>query len=264
MTADALDLLRATDPARALAPLSEEERLARRDAVTSMVTMMSRHESRPRVALIAVAFALVLLVVTGIAWAAGALGPLELFQTNPQGDGAPARGLWDQHVIPASVADVGAVGIPHVGRVELFYGRSAQGGWCAALQLPSHAWLGTDADKVDAGGALPGCFPSRAMVNGATSAPVYVLTGFDYVESDVDARSLGGEFWRIQYGRVTAPGAVRVEDLATGRSTPVILRNLFLLAIPDPDPMKGNELHLVAYNAEGKVVADDCPQCGSH
>jgi hypothetical protein len=264
MATDALALLRASDPARTLAPLSEEERLARRDAATSAAITASWHKPRARFARIAVAFALVLLVVTGVAWAAGALGPLELLQKNPQSDGSSAHGLWDQHVIPASVAGVGAVSIPRIGQVQFFYGRSAQGGWCAALQLPSREWLGTSGDKVDAGGVLPGCFPTREMVNGAASPPVYVLTGFDYVESDVDARSLGGEFWRILYGLVTAPGAVRVHDLATGRSAPVIRRNLFLLAIPDPDPTKRNDLHLVAYNAQGKVVADDCPQCSSH
>lgn len=56
---------------------------------------------------------------------------------------------------------------------------------------------------------MPGCFPTREMVNGATAKPVYVINGFDYVESDADARSIGGFFWRIDYGRITVPGAAR-------------------------------------------------------
>ncbi|HZR96115.1 MAG TPA: hypothetical protein VFA56_10495 [Gaiellaceae bacterium] len=201
------------------------------------------------------------LVTTGIAWAAGALGPLALFEANPQSDGSAPGGLWDQKVIAGSVEQIGSVEIPKVGTVALWYGRTRQGGWCAGLRLPGGEWLGTGRSSLDGGGTVPGCFPTREMVNGATPEPVYVINGFDYVESDADARSLGGVFWRIDYGRITAPGAVRVEDLQSGRSAPVIHGNLFLLATPDPDPTVRRDFHLVAYDASGRLVADDCPRC---
>jgi hypothetical protein len=162
------------------------------------------------------------------------------------------------------VREVGGVEIPRVGSVAFWYGRAAEGGWCAALRLPSGDWLGTGKDKVDGGGTVPGCFPTRESVNGATTTPVYLINGFDYVEDDVDLRSIDGTFWRIYYGRITEPGAVRVTDLASGRSTPVIDGDLFLLAVRDPDPAHLNELHLVASTSDGKLVADDCPQCHSH
>src|SRR2546430_5604866 len=44
-------------------------------------------------------------------------------------------------------------------------------------------------DPLDAGGTLPGCWPTREQVNGKAK-PVYVITGFDYQEADIDARSI--------------------------------------------------------------------------
>ncbi|HEY3544132.1 MAG TPA: hypothetical protein VGK79_16465 [Gaiellaceae bacterium] len=52
-------------------------------------------------------------------------------------------------------------------------------------------------------------------------------------------------------------------DLATGQGTRVIDGNLFLLALPDPDPTKARDFHLVAYDESGKLIADDCPNCAS-
>jgi hypothetical protein len=90
---------------------------------------------------------------------------------------------------------------------------------------------------------------------------VLVINGFDYVETDADARSVGGGFWRIRYGRIDAPGAVKVTDVVSGATAPVIGRDLFLLAARDPDPTRNTPLHLVAYDSAGEVVADDCPNC---
>ena len=101
--------------------------------------------------------------------------------------------------------------LPHVGAVRLWFADTAEHGWCAGLRLPSGAWVGTGRDRLDAGGTVPGCMPTRSQVN-AAGQPVYVLGGFDYEEGDVDARSAGGSFWRIRYGLLAAP-AVRVTDL---------------------------------------------------
>ena len=260
----ALSLLRAADPAARLAPLPEQQRASLRDAA---MTVGRPRASRPAprrrpLVRIATAVAALALLTTGIAWAAGALSPLALFQTNFESSGSPPGSLWDQKVIAGSVEHIGSVEIPKAGPVALWYGRTEQGGWCAGLRLDSGEWLGTGKSPLDGGGTVPGCFPTREMVNDASTHPVYVIDGFDYAESDADARSVGGSFWRIRYGRITAPGARRVTDLISGASTPVIDGSLFLLAIADPDPTKNTPLHLVAYDAAGKVIADDCPSCG--
>jgi hypothetical protein len=261
----ALSLLRAADPAARLEPLREQHRESLRDAVMTLDRAPgSRYAARSRRALvrIAIVVAAVALLTTGIAWAAGALSPLGLFEANPESDGSAPGSLWDQKVVAGSVEQVGTVEVPRVGQVAFWYGRTSQGGWCAGLRLDGGEWLGTGKASLDGGGTVPGCFPTREMVNGASSTPVYVINGFDYVESDADARSVGGSFWRIRYGRVTAPGATRVTDLVSGESTSVIHGNLFVLAMPDPDPTKRTGLHLVAYDSDGKIVADDCPNCG--
>ena len=46
---------------------------------------------------------------------------------------------------------------------------------------------------------------------------------------------------RIYYGRVTADAA-HVTDLVSGRGASVIDGGLFILAVPDPDPMHVNAL----------------------
>jgi hypothetical protein len=255
------ETLRAADPARSLDPLPEQDRLALRDQAMSLSPRARLRPRRETALRIVIAIVATVALTTGIAWAAGALTPLALFQSNPEHDGSPAGGLWDQHVVAGSVSEVGAVEIPKVGSVAFWYGRSAEGGWCAALRLPSGEWLGTGKDKLDGGGTVPGCFPTREAVNGASARPVYVINGFDYVEDDVDTRSVDGTFWRIYYGRIAAPGAARVTDLASGQSTSVVDGGLFLLAVVDPDPTHLNELHLVAYASNGRIVADDCPNC---
>jgi hypothetical protein len=258
------EILCAADPAATLEPLTEQHRLALRDEAMIDARHSQRRPHRRRALRVAVAVVAALAFTSGIAWAAGALTPLALFQSNPEHDGSAPGGLWDQHVLAGSVSEVASVDVPRVGSVAFWYGRAAEGGWCAALRLPSGDWLGTGKAKLDGGGTVPGCFPTREAVNGATTKPVYVINGFDYAEDDVDTRSVDGTFWRIYYGRITAAGAVRVSDLVSGRSTSVIDGGLFILAVLDPDPTKLNELHLVAYASDGATVGDDCPNCVGH
>jgi hypothetical protein len=265
MAANTLDeILRAVDPARALEPLSEARRLALRDDVTRLDPRPQIRARRRPVLRVAIAVVAAVMLTSGVAWAAGVLSPLDLFQSNPEQDASAPAGLWDQHVVASSVTEVGSVDVPKVGSVGFWYGRSAEGGWCAALRLPSGEWLGTGKDKLDGGGTVPGCFPTREAVNGATTKPVYVINGFDYIEDDVDTRSNGGSFWRVYYGRITADDAARVTDLTSGRSTSVIGGGLFMLAVPDPDPTRLNDLHLVGYASDERIVADDCPNCQTH
>jgi hypothetical protein len=269
---DPLSLLRAGDPAGQLPPLSDLRRIAllERAMTADPRTVPARRSRtlRTRAPQVAFAFALALVLSTGIAWAAGALSPVALFSNSPQQEGAAPGALWDQQVIPESVRQVTAVELPTVGKVEFWYGRSRQGGWCGALRLANGSWLGTGDDPLDAGGTVPGCFPTRDMVNRASTEPVFVINAFDYEQSDVDARSRGGAFWRINYGRISATRAVRVVDLGSGREATVAAGGLFELAVPDPHPDSAppaaNGLHLVAYGRDGTVVADACANCPKH
>jgi hypothetical protein len=201
----------------------------------------------------------VAVVGAGGAWAAGRWSPVDHFHQNPQNVNGTAGGLWKQTVVPGSTLEATALRVPDVGTVEFWYARTAQNGWCGALRLPSGAWLGTGDDPLDAGGVVPGCFPTREQINNQDGGPVFVLTGFDYYEGDIDARERGGSFWRVQFGKVTARGATRVTDLVSGRSAPVVHGDLFALAVPYADPGGPSALHLVAYDSDGKVVADERP-----
>src|SRR4051794_37417525 len=104
---DPLALLRSSDPAAQLPPLSDQRRLALlEEAMTAhprVARLRPQRRFRARAPQVALAFGLALLLSTGIAWAAGALSPLALFSTSPQQDGAAPGGLWDQQVIPSSV-----------------------------------------------------------------------------------------------------------------------------------------------------------------
>ena len=251
MTDNGLDLLRRHDPAAALpaAGAGDREQLRRR-IVASRPHGARRRRDRSRLVL-ALALGVALVVGAGAVWAAGALSPTALFRTNPNGEGTKPGDLWHQRVIPATVRRVATVRIPHVGPIQYWYARTRTHGWCGALRLPGGDWLGTERSPLDVGGTVPGCYPTRAQVNGQD--PVYILNGFDYDEDDLDAHSQGGGFWRIEYGRVTIRGAVRVTDLHSGRTARIGRGGTFALALPFPDryhfPMR-----LVAEDASGKVI----------
>jgi hypothetical protein len=251
MTDHALDLLRRHDPAAALpaADADEREELRRRIVASRPHGSRTRRGRSPLILVVALGVALV--VGAGAVWASGAISPMALFRANPNGEGTNPGDLWHQRVIPASVRRAATVRIPHIGAIQYRYGRTRTHGWCGALRLPGGDWLGTLRSPVDAGGTVPGCYPTRAQVNGRD--PVYVLNGFDYDEADVDAHGQGGGFWRIEYGRVTIRDAVRVTDLRSGRTAPIGRGGTFALALPFPDRMRA-PMRLVAEAADGKVI----------
>jgi hypothetical protein len=255
---EALVLLRRHDPARSLQALPATDRDVLRERIVAGRLTGATRRARPPRRMLSVAVAVLGIAALGTAgaWAAGTLSPVDLFHTNPQADNGSADTLFKQTALSDSTTRAATIDLPRVGTVEFWYAATAQKGWCGALRLPGGAWVGTQEDPLDAGGTVPGCYPMRGEVN-QQAGPVLVLNGFDYQEGDIDARRRGGSFWRVRYGQVTAPGAVRVTDLASGRSTPVVRGSLFALAIPDPDPNGLTPLHLVARDAAGTVVADD-------
>ncbi len=157
----------------------------------------------------------VVVLTTGAAWAASQTNALHLFRSNPQYDPTePGDALWHQTVIGSSVTRAATVTIPGAGKATFWYAKTHQGGWCAALRLPTGVWSGEPGSE---GGTVPGCFPTRTQING--SDPVYVITGFDYQEGLL---TVHGTLWRIYYGIVDGRGpAVRVTDRRAGRSTTV-------------------------------------------
>lgn len=207
-----------------------------------------RRRRRP-LRLAVAAFALVA-VCAGGAWAGGVVSPLSLFEANPSYDAAdPGNALWNQHVLPSSVVDVADIDVPKAGPVSVWLARSKEGGWCGALRLPDGSWAAAPGSSV--GGTVPGCYPTREQVN--AHDPVYVIDGFDYVEDQVDARSHGGSFWRIEFGLVRIPDAVRVVDTVSGRSAPVVRDEFFALALPFPDGLT-MPMRLIAVDADGNRV----------
>lgn len=214
------------------------------------------HTRRYRIAIAAAA----LCVGAGAAWAATG-GALQLFRSNPQADGAGPSSLWSQEVIPESVALAATVPIPAHGPVEFWYGETREGGWCGAIRLPDGTWAGTKGSA--AAGTAAGCYPTREQING--DDPVFVITGFDYYEIQVDARKRGGAFWRVYYGVLSLPEPVsRVADGLSGREAEVFEGKAFVLAVPDAQPeravpLAGQALDLVAYDAAGEPVAREHP-----
>lgn len=193
------------------------------------------------------------------AWATGAPGALGLFQSSPNYESDSS--LWHQAVIPGSVHRATSTTIPGVGEVQLWFGRSRQGGFCTAIRLPDGRWAGTLRSPFDGGGTVPGCQPTRTQVNDAVpDAPVFVIDGFDDNEAIVNTPGPGRDVWRVTYGTVdgTRP-AIRVVDRVTGRSAAVAEGRLFVLAVHDPDPtrFRENGLQLVALDRHGRVVAGD-------
>lgn len=208
-----------------------------------------------------IALALVVLAVLalGTAWAAGAwtpTSPLTLFGTSTPADTGSGP-IFPGAVIPGSVKQVASVDIPKVGPVALWHAETKQGGWCLGLRLSNGSWLGLrwqgGGSPLDAGGSVPGCFPSGVIDGGNHH--------LEWLENDIDATSVGGTFWRIRSGVITVPGAVKVTDLTTGQSTNVVDGNVFMLAIRAPDPHTPGDnspvLHLVAYDKAGNVIASD-------
>ena len=261
MTNDlALERLRAANPA--IAEAAENEALF--DSIVSgpgdaRLRGKQRGGRTRRWQLVAVV-ASALVVGVAAAWAAGSGDLQQIFASNPAGGGTPGHpptGIWRQVAIPSTIERVGVMSIPRYGHVELWSAETEQHGWCSALRLPNGDWAGM---KGTTGGTAPGCYPSRAQTNEAGAEPVYVITGFDYYETTVDARAAGGRFWRIVYGVTEfAKPAARIVDTVSGREATITRGRFFGLLVPDDDPGAASPkplYHLLAYDASGKVIAD--------
>ena len=151
-------------------------------------------------------------------------------------------------MIPSSVREIAKTAVPGVGAVQFWVGVTRQHGYCVALRLPNGSWAGlTDLDGV--GGSIPGCRPTRAQVG----AGALILSGFDYTDEEIPTRGRGE--LGLVYGQIVAPGhPAKVRDDFSHATTSVIDGKYFMLELRAG---QSNNMHLVALNASGKVVADE-------
>src|SRR5690242_5540575 len=119
-SSDALQLLRAADPARDLEPVPDERRRRLRDQITATDWSEKRRprprgSQRPRAVQLLAAVVVALVVGVGAAWAAGAISPLSIFETNGQqrGHDTSPGSVWNQEVIPSSVVEADTVSLGH-------------------------------------------------------------------------------------------------------------------------------------------------------
>src|SRR3954452_9091201 len=100
----ALRVLCTQDPARLPEPLPQESLERLRDEVLASAPRVARppraRARRLKALQLVAILAAALIVGVGVAWAAGALAPLAVFENNRQSDGSAPGSLWDQHVVP--------------------------------------------------------------------------------------------------------------------------------------------------------------------
>jgi len=182
--------------------------------------------------------------------------PLQLFKADlPAQPPASPRSLWHETVIPSSVHTIATPIIAGIGKVQYWVANTTQHGICTAIRLPGGSWAGLKSfDQLS--NSLVGCRPTRAQLGTGT----LILSGFDYISSEVLTR--GGEELALDYGEITAPGhASKIRDESSGVTAPVIDGRYFLLVTPAAKHGVGNmgilDLHLVALNSSGKIIADE-------
>lgn len=250
--ADVLALLRDCDPAAAAPAVADPS------GIRARVTQEPR-SARPRRRLpgrrLTIGIAVAALLIGGTALAGGLQSAFEVF-SSPDAAGQGSL-LTPVHPIAGSARAVETIDVPGVGAVQLW---TADGtppsGTCIGLQLPDGSWAGTADGNGRSEGNGPSCFTERDDPMFRTSL---VATGIDWFETDFTAPA----FHRVVYGVIDSdvpPTAVRMVDLVTGASTPVIDGRWFAYV----DPRSLSELgrddrQLVAYDAAGKIVTGERP-----
>lgn len=192
---------------------------------------------------LAVAAGLALLAFGGIA--TGAVLSVEallprvsaptLFRENPQ--------IWNQDnhdhpppdgLIRSTVTEVETLRIPKMGEIQYWAARTRGGGSCAAFKLPDGSWAGTSRTenlKYNVGGIVPGCHQPNAGAYTTDGGGFYVETNTFGPSPNTDPHA-ARDFTFVAFGMVKVRGAVRVRDMQTGRTTPIIDRHFFAIERP--------------------------------
>jgi hypothetical protein len=247
--ADVLTLLRQCDPAAGSPPVADPS------GIRARATEHPRSERPPRRRSpggrrTAVFVALGVLALGGTAVADRLLTAHDVFSSPDaagQGDiSAPV------HPVAGSERVVQTVQVPGIGRVELWAAKgSSPTGACLGLRFPDGSW---GAFNGRSGGSGPACFTER---DDQMFKDILVPTGIDWLETSVDAPT----FNRIVYGIIdfdVPPTSVKLVDLVTGATTPVIEGRWFAYVDPRADRQR-DDRQLVAYDAAGKIVTGERP-----
>jgi hypothetical protein len=184
-------------------------------------------------------FATVGMLAFGGAATAGVLGvesllssspAVTLFRDDPR--------IWNQDnhnhpgpdgVIPSTVTKVQTLSIPRVGELQYWVARTRSGGSCEAFKLPDGRWGGTGPDtNYNFGGSVPGCHAPNQGGDIADGG------GFDFETDTVGPptatdKHAARDFTYILFGTVDVRGAVRVRDLETGHTAPIVDGHFFAI-----------------------------------
>lgn len=215
------------------------------------------------------AIAAVGLLVFGGAATAGVLGieallptvsAPRLFRADPQ--------IWNQDnhnhpppdgLIQRTVLKAETLRVPGVGNIQYWVAHTRGGGSCEAFKLPDGAWAGTTASenvKYNFGGIVPGCHQPNRDGDLAEGG------GFDFdtdsfgpsPNSDPHAAS---DFTFVVFGTVDVKGAVRVRDMQTGHTVPVVDRDFFAIERP---ARQWRDWRFQALDSSGKVLSTSWAQ----
>jgi hypothetical protein len=147
--------------------------------------------------------------------------------------------------------------VPGVVLFQYWIAQSTRHWRCEAFRLPDGTWDGFP-NNFGVGGAVPGCYPPRL------DSPIWVSRlrtawpgGFYY--DDVQIPLAGGRARRIEYGvTLTGGRAVRVRDIFSGASAPVIDGLYFAILLPPFDRTK-----TVAWQFQALDASGTCSRPGS-
>jgi hypothetical protein len=248
---DVLTLLRDRDPAAGTPPVADPAGIRER-ALRHPRDVHSARRRSPAKRRFALIVALGVLALGGTAVADRLLTASEVFSSPDaagQGDmSAPV------HPVAGSERVVRTVEVPGIGRVELWAAKgSTPTGSCLGLHFPDGSW-GAGKDNPNVGGNGPSCFTER---DDPMFKHILIPTGIDAFEVNTDTPN----FQRIVYGTIDSDiprTAVRLTDLVTGASTPVIDGRFFAYVDPRADKQR-DDRQLVAYDAAGKIVTGERP-----
>jgi hypothetical protein len=156
-----------------------------------------------------------------------------LFRANPQfwnqdnQDHPPPDGL-----IQSSIRKAETLSIPRVGNIQYWVARTRGGGSCEAFKLPDGTWAGANRAenlKYNVGGIVPGCHQPNS--GGDDGGGFYIDTNTFGPSPNTDPHA-ASDFTFLTAGTVNVKGAVRVRDMQTGRTTPVVDGEFFAIKRP--------------------------------
>jgi hypothetical protein len=181
-----------------------------------------------------------------------------LFRANPQ--------IWNQDnhnhpppdgLIQNSVREAETLSIPRVGSIQYWVARTRRGGACESFKLPDGTWAGTNRSenlKYNVGGIVPGCH--QPTTGGYDGGGFYLDTNSFGPSPKTDPHA-SSDLTFVEFGTIIVRGAVRVRDMQTGRSTPVVDHEFFAIKRP---ARNWRNWTFQALDSSGKVLSTSWTQ----